>query len=126
MELYRRVSQGQPEPEIQPETETEIHMISITNAKPKDYVKRASLVLSKNRGVVLSGKGRFLNKTISVGEMLKRQFLQKNSEQLVQDTRIFRENAVDRWDPIIPELDSIQVVRSLPCITITLKKPQVT
>ena len=45
--------------------------------------------------------------------MLKRQFLQKNSEQLVQDTRIFRENAVDRWDPIIPELDRYFFIKTV-------------
>ncbi|KAI9358581.1 hypothetical protein DFJ73DRAFT_818949 [Zopfochytrium polystomum] len=103
------------------------NVVVVGASRAQDYVARATALLDRSPAhmVILTAKGRFINKLVSVAEILKRDATKKEQKSaLVQENRIFREDAVDRWDPVASGLDSIQVTRSLPCMSIHLRRPQ--
>ncbi|KAJ3333706.1 ribosomal protein S5 [Blyttiomyces sp. JEL0837] len=79
--------------------------ISISNfGKVKEY---ATLVLAQleadteNKGIVLTGRGKAINKVITVAEIVKRQ----SKGTLEQDTRIFSDEVEEVWEPKEGDLD---------------------
>ncbi|KAJ3128266.1 hypothetical protein HK098_004841 [Nowakowskiella sp. JEL0407] len=116
MDLYRRTKVGDDEEIVLPH-----ELVIATQGKIKNYVSRISDHFKsetlRNNELVISGKGRAINKTVSVAEIVKRNF----NGQITQETEITSVQAIDTWDPIEENLDKIKVIRHLPKIIIRLK-----
>ncbi|KAL1920994.1 uncharacterized protein VTP21DRAFT_11629 [Calcarisporiella thermophila] len=100
----------------QPKPANEIHIT--TQGKVRNYISYGLDLLQekKHTHLILSGKGKAINKTVTVTEIIKRRM----EGTLHQYTQIGSVNATDVWEPLEQNLDKVKVTRHLPVITIYL------
>ncbi|KND04901.1 uncharacterized protein SPPG_00595 [Spizellomyces punctatus DAOM BR117] len=113
MEKYRRTAVGE-EAEGDTAAENEIRISS--HGKIRTYVAQILGLLKEGKHVVIIGKGKTINKAVTVAEIAKRRL----DGKVKQDTDICSVEATDVWDPIEEDLDRLLVTRHLPCIKLTL------
>lgn len=93
--------------------------IRISHSKIPTYVDVGMKLLQedKKKSIVLVGKGRFVNKTVTVVEMIKR----KMQGTLHQYTQIGSVSVVEQWDATEDkELDSVEINKKVPVIIVHL------
>lgn len=69
--------------------------------------------------ILFSGAKNATSKTITCSEILKRKFKLQNIQQV---TKISYRRIEEIWEPKLPELDRLKVVREIPAIYILLSK----
>ncbi|KAJ1550294.1 hypothetical protein HK096_007733, partial [Nowakowskiella sp. JEL0078] len=97
MEFYRRKEVGEDIDE--PPKQNEI--IVTTNGKIKDYVEAVLKFFETGNEVEIRGKGKSINKAVSVVEIVKR----KLPGKITQNTTISSVPAIDIWEPTEENLD---------------------
>ncbi|KAI9102733.1 DNA/RNA-binding protein alba-like protein [Phlyctochytrium arcticum] len=114
MEGYRRKTVGNDTEELLQDNELRIK----TSTKIRSYVTQALGFLNDEKfaAVVISGRGKQVNKAVTVAEIVKR----KADRQIRQETSIASVTATDIWDPVDLTLDRLEVIRHVPCVIITL------
>ncbi|CEP12261.1 hypothetical protein [Parasitella parasitica] len=117
VEEYRRTSKNVDKTEAEkPSTDNEVR---ISHSKIPVYVDTCLKLLQKDNKthIVVVGKGQFVNKAVTVIEMVKR----KMQGTLHQYTQIGSVSVIEQWDAINDEkLDSVQVNKKVPVIIIYL------
>ncbi|KAI8807600.1 hypothetical protein BJ742DRAFT_812190 [Cladochytrium replicatum] len=113
MDKYRRKQVGDEE-----ETATAPNEIRISNGQIRTYVDVALRLLQEEKypHVAIRGKGKTVNKAVTVTEIVKRKLVGR----VTQQTQISSVKATDSWEPIEEGLDRITVTRNLPCIELRL------
>ncbi|KAJ3137065.1 hypothetical protein HDU90_002236 [Geranomyces variabilis] len=112
MEKYRRKTVGE-EP-LEPRASNEVHIA--VHGKIRDYVKKVLDLLkdSAHEKVIIVGRGKSINKAVTVAEIAKRRM----DGRCKQEPSIYNLQATDVWEPIEDGLDRLLVTRNMPCIRI--------
>jgi len=113
MDKYRRVEKVKPQEENINETEIRI----TTQGKMRNYISYASNLFTEKKAtsITLKAMGRAINKTVTIGEILKRRVA-----GLHQITTIDSTDITDIWEPLEEGLDKIETTRHVSSITIQL------
>ncbi|ORZ36946.1 hypothetical protein BCR44DRAFT_46016, partial [Catenaria anguillulae PL171] len=77
----------------------------------------ASSPADSPRSVIVRGDGQAINKTVSVVEIVKRQFVDSAIEQ-ANELGCTKETIT--YEPTVPRLDKLQTSRSIPYLAVTL------
>ncbi|KAI8977545.1 hypothetical protein BDF20DRAFT_875428 [Mycotypha africana] len=122
MENYRRTKKDvNADQEEKPPADNEVR---IKHSKIPVYVDVCLKLLQeeKKKHIVVVGKGQFVNKAVTVIELVKR----KMQGTLHQYTQIGSVSVTEQWDPTEDvELDSVQVRKKLPVIIIYLSLDEI-
>jgi DNA-binding protein len=87
------------------------HIRISSNGRVRDYlIVFEKFLKQKESQIVVSGVGMAVNKTVSVAEIIKRQY------KLKLETTIFDVAEIDLWNSIDGTLDPLEVTRHLPGI----------
>ncbi|CAO3621235.1 unnamed protein product [Mucor hiemalis] len=117
MEDYKRSSKNVASAEKEkPPADNEVR---ISHSKIPTYVDVSIKLLQedKKKCIILVGKGQFVNKTVTVVEMIKR----KMQGTLHQYTQIGSVSVVEQWDATEDkELDSVEINKKVPVIIVYL------
>ena len=113
VENYRRTSKNVESTEN--ETSAAENEIRIKHNKIPAYVDAGMKLLQEQKKdhIILIGKGQFVNKTVTIVEMIKR----KMQGTLHQYTQIGSVSVVEQWDATEEkDLDSVQISKKVPVI----------
>ncbi|TPX63213.1 hypothetical protein SpCBS45565_g06765 [Spizellomyces sp. 'palustris'] len=101
MEKYRRTAVGEETEGDLAENEVRI----ASHGKIRAYLAQILGLLKEGKHVVIIGKGKTINKAVTVAEIAKRRL----DGKVKQDTDICSVEATDVWDPIEEDLDRYAV-----------------
>lgn len=85
-------------------------------SKMRNLLEAAWRKLDSTPHIVWSGSGAGINKAISCAEITKKKF------NLTQKISVCYRNVKEYWDPKLPNLDQLVVIREIPAIHIYLYK----
>ncbi|KAI9013845.1 hypothetical protein CLU79DRAFT_890356 [Phycomyces nitens] len=117
VEEYRRTTEAGTSDEIKSAADNEIAIGS--NGTITSYVDVGLKALQEDKkpSIVIIGKGKTVNKAVSVVEIIKRRM----EGRLYQYTQIGSAKSVDTWDAVKEkDLDKIAVTKQLPVIIVHL------
>lgn len=116
MDHYSKTKSVSDEPEGKKEP-CDIQVKS--GSKIRNIISQAMRILQSKKGdkIVITGSGPTVTKTITCAEIIKRKF--KGLHQL---NKLFYIKIEDTWEPKEESLDTLQVTKRIPSISITLSK----
>jgi DNA-binding protein len=110
MENYRKEATSKPVPCAELDIDGP-HIRISSNGRVKDYlIVFEKFLKQKESPIVISGVGMAVNKTVSVAEIIKRQY-KLNAEIIIFDVA-----EIDVWNSVDGTLDPLEVTRHLPGI----------